>query len=66
MKNIKAFRTNVQKVLMKIPVVGKIMIYNEMTIFAKTFASLLKNNVFITESMDILSKITTNEIYKTI
>ena len=51
---------------MKIPVVGKIMIYNEMTIFAKTFSSLLKNNVFITDSMDILSKITTNEIYKSI
>jgi len=65
-KNIKAFRTSVQKVLMKIPVVGKIMIYNEMTIFAKTFSSLLKNNVFITDSMDILSKITTNEIYKSI
>ena len=65
-KNLKAFRTSVQKVLMKIPVVGKIIIYNEMTIFAKTFASLLKNNVFITDSMDILSKITTNEIYKRI
>lgn len=65
-KNLKAFRTSVQKVLMKIPVVGKIMIYNEMTIFAKTFASLLKNNVFITDSMDILSKITSNEIYKSI
>ena len=65
-KKIKAFRTSVQKVMMKIPVVGKIMIYNEMTIFAKTFASLLKNNVFITDSMDILSKITNNEIYRSI
>ena len=37
-----------------------------MAIFSKTFASLLKNNVFITDSMDILSKITTNEIYKAI
>ena len=63
-KSIKAFRTSVQKILMKIPVVGKIIIYNEMTIFAKTFASLLKNNVFITDSMDILSRITRNEIYK--
>ena len=32
----------------------------------KTFASLLRNNVFITDSMDILSKITNNEIYKSI
>ena len=37
-----------------------------MTIFTKTFASLLKNNVFITDSMDILVKITNNEIYKDI
>ena len=37
-----------------------------MTIFTKTFSSLLKNNVFITDSMEILSKITNNEIYKKI
>ena len=37
-----------------------------MTIFSKTFSSLLKNNVNITESVDILSKITDNEIYKEI
>jgi len=65
-KKIKSFRASVQKILMRIPVVGKIIIYNEMTIFAKTFASLLKNNVFITDSMDILSKITNNEVYKSI
>ena len=61
---IKAFRKGVQIVLMKVPVVGKVMIYNEMTIFSKTFASLLKNNVFITDSIDILCKITNNEVYK--
>ena len=37
-----------------------------MTIFTKTFSSLLKNNVYITDSIDILSKITNNEIYKEI
>ena len=51
---------------MKLPVNGNIIKYNEMTIFAKTFSSLLRNNVFITESIDILSKITNNEIYKEI
>lgn len=65
-KKIKAFRKNVQTLAMKLPVIGKVIIYNEMTIFAKTFSSLLKNNVFITESIDILSKITNNEIYKEI
>ncbi len=65
-KNIKLFRSSIQIVLMKLPIIGKIIIYNELTIFTKTFSSLLKNNVFITESIDILSKITNNEIYKSI
>ena len=63
-KQIKAFRKVVQVSLMKTPVIGKVIIYNEMTIFTKTFASLLKNNVFITDSIDILIKITDNEVYK--
>ena len=65
-KHVKAFRTSMQIFLMKIPVIKDIIIYNELTIFSKTFASLLRNNVFITDSMDILSKITNNEIYKSI
>ena len=65
-KNIKAFRYTCQKISMKLPIIGKIIIYKEMMIFTKTFASLLKNNVFITESMDILGKVTNNEIYKDI
>ena len=51
---------------MKLPIIGDIIKYNELTIFSKTFSSLLRNNVFITESIDILSKITNNEIYKEI
>lgn len=65
-KNIKEFRRQVQVLMMKMPVVGNIIIYNELTIFTKTFASLLKNDVFITDSIEILSKITNNEIYKEI
>ena len=63
-KKIKVFRKNVQKLLMHIPVIKDLIIYQELTIFTKTFASLLKNNVFITDSIEILSKITNNEIYK--
>ena len=63
-KNLKAFRYTAQTIAMKIPVFGKVIIYKEMTIFTKTFSSLLKNNVYITESMDILGKVTTNEIYR--
>ncbi len=65
-KKIKAFRKNIQYFLMRMPLIGDIIIYNELTIFTKTFASLLANNVFITDSMTILSKITNNEIYKEI
>lgn len=64
--NVKAFRVPVQIFMMHVPVMKDVIIYKELTIFAKTFASLLKNNVYITESVDILSKITTNEVYKAI
>jgi type IV pilus assembly protein PilC len=49
---------------MHIPPISKIIIYNEVTMFTKTFASLLKHTVFITDSMEILNKMTNNEIYK--
>ena len=65
-KNVKTLRYSMQTVMMKIPVLKDVIIFKEMTIFTKTFSSLLKNNVFITDSMDILSKITSNEIYKEI
>ena len=63
-KNVKAFKTFVQWFLMHVPVIGNVIIYNEVTMFTKTFASLLAHNVFITDSMEILNKITNNEIYK--
>lgn len=65
-KQIKAFRRSFQVMLMHLPVIKNLIIYNELAIFTKTFASLLNNNVYITESIDILSKITNNEIYKEI
>lgn len=65
-KKIPTFREKTQYVLMHIPVVKDIIIYNEIANFTKTFASLLNHGVFITDSMEILSKITNNEIYKKI
>ncbi len=65
-KKIKLFRMIMQYIAMHVPVFGKIIIYNEVTTFTKTFASLLNHNVFITDSMEILSKITNNEVYKAI
>ena len=65
-KKNKGFRKNVQLVLMHIPVCSQIIIYNEVYNFTKTFASLLNHGVFITDSMEVLAKITNNEIYKEI
>lgn len=65
-KNIKSFRTFIQYVMMHLPIIGQVVIYNEVTMFTKTFASLLAHNVFITDSMEILNKISNNEIYKSL
>ena len=58
------FKARVQSLLMHLPVMGQIIIYNEVNMFTKTFATLINNNIFITDSMDILGRITENEIYK--
>lgn len=65
-KTIKGFRTICQWVIMKTPFIGTTVIYNEVAMFTKTFASLLAHNVFITDSMEVLNRITKNEIYKMI
>lgn len=65
-KYVKEFRKDIQSIIMHLPVIKDIIIYNEIAILSKTFATLLKNNVFITDSIDMLSRITNNEIYKDI
>ena len=63
-RNVKMVRATFQWIAMHLPVFGNVIIYNEVTMFTKTFSSLLSHNVFITDSMEILNKITNNEIYK--
>ena len=63
-KYVTTFRYWVQWLSMHIPVVKNIVIYKEIIMFTKTFASLINYDVFITDSMEILGKITNNEIYK--
>ena len=65
-KKNKPFRTVVQWALMHLPVINNIIIYKEVTMFTKTFSSLLAHNVYITDSMEILSKVTQNEIYRSL
>lgn len=63
-KYSKGPRYGMQWLLMHIPVVKNMIIYNQLVTFTGTFATLIKHDVFITDSMDILGKITENEIYK--
>ena len=55
-KNVRDFRKAMQTFYMHVPVIGNIIIYNEVATFTRTFASLLSHNVYITDSMEILSK----------
>ena len=63
-KNVTLIRRWTQNFIMHLPVFGNVIIYNEVTTFTKTFSSLMGHNVFITDTMNILKKITNNEIYK--
>lgn len=63
-KHVTGFRAMVQWTMMHVPVVKDVIIYKEIIMFTKTFASLINYDVFITDSMEILGKITTNEVYK--
>ena len=65
-KKVRGFRYAVQVILLRLPLIGKIIKYNELTIFTKTFSALLRNDVYITDSMNILENLTNNEIYKSI
>ncbi|MDO4963344.1 MAG: type II secretion system F family protein [bacterium] len=63
-KNVRIIRTIMQWVFMHIPVMKEVIIYNEVTMFSKTFSSLLSHNVFIPDIMEILTRSTNNEFYK--
>ena len=63
-KNVPSFRKSMQTFYMHLPVFGNIIIYNEVATITRTFSSLLNHNVFITDSMEVLSKLSQNEVYK--
>ena len=65
-KNIRKIRYGIQWILMHIPVIKDVFIYNEIVMFTKTFSSLIRHDVFITDSIEMLGKVTNNEIYKDI
>ena len=65
-KSSTAAKHMMQSFVMHIPVVSDIIKYNQLVTFTSTFSTLIKHDVFITDSMEILSKITDNEVYKKI
>lgn len=65
-RNVKRFRYCVQWVAMHIPVIRDVLIDNEVVMFTKTFSSLIRHDVFITDSIEMLGKVTNNEIFKDI
>lgn len=65
-KSSKGVKYATQFVIMHIPVVKDIVKDNQLVTFTSTFAALIRHDVFITDSMEILSKVTDNEIYKDI
>lgn len=65
-KTIKSFRKMMQTIYLHLPVVKNIIMYGEISMFTKTFASLLNHGVFITDSMDVLLKVSENEVYREI
>lgn len=65
-KSSTGFKYRVQVLILHIPVVKDIVKYNQVVTFTGTFANLIKHDVFITDSMEILRKVTDNEVYKRI
>ncbi len=65
-RNVKKFRYMIQYLLMHLPVIRDILMYSEIIMFTKTFSSLIRHDVFITDSVEMLGSITNNEIYKEI
>lgn len=65
-KNVYSVKYGLQWLVLHIPVVSDIVKYNQIVMFTSTFATLIKHDVFITDSMDILGKISNNEIYREI
>ena len=65
-RNVRSFRKMMQNIYLHIPVIKNIIMYSEVSMFSRTFASLINHGVYITESMDVLMNISENEIYRSI
>ena len=65
-KNVRSFRLMMQTFYLHIPVIKNIIMYSEVSMFSRTFASLINHGVYITDSMDVLLNVSENEVYRKI
>lgn len=63
-KNLRSFRLIMQSFYLKLSVIKNLIIYKEISMFARTFASLINHGVYISASMDVLLKVSENEVYR--
>ena len=63
-KNVHSFRFIMQNIYLRLPVIKNIIMFSEVSMFARTFASLINHGVYITDSMDVLLNVSENEIYR--
>ena len=65
-KNVRSYKFVMQSFYLKIPVIKNLIMYKEVSMFARTFASLINHGVYISASMDVLLKVSENEVYRRI
>ena len=65
-KNVRSFRKTMQNIYLHLPILKNIIMYSEISMFSRTFASLINHGVYITDSMDVLMNVSENEVYRSI
>lgn len=65
-KNVRSFRKMMQTLYLHIPVLKNIIMYSEVSMFSRTFASLINHGVYITDSIDVLMNVSENEVYRSV
>ncbi len=65
-RNVRSFKLMMQTFYLHLPVIKNIIMYSEVSMFSRTFASLINHGVYITDSMDVLLNVSENEVYRRI
>ncbi len=65
-KHVRSFKLMMQTFFLKLPVIKNLIKYKEISMFSRTFASLINHGVYINDSMDVLMNVPENEVYRNI